>query len=120
MLSGPLTGSDFGAALAGAIVGERAGAQGHFMMAVSPAAFGDEAAFRTAVDAYVDEITSSRRASEHDPIRMPGDRAFAERERRLRDGIPVLHATWDIISEIAADLGVPMPQGSESEGAACR
>ena len=111
MLSGPLTGSDFGAALAGAIAGERAGAQGHFMMAVSPAAFGDEAAFRAAVSAYVDEITSSRRASGHDPIRMPGDRAFAERERRLRDGIPVLRATWDIISDIAADLGVPVPSG---------
>ena len=31
MLSGPLTGSGFGAALAGAIVGERADSQGHFM-----------------------------------------------------------------------------------------
>ena len=109
MLSGPLTGSDFGSALSGAIVGRRAGSQGHFMIAISPGAFGDEAEFRTSVDAYVDEITSSRPAPGHDSIRMPGARAFAERERRLRHGIPILCATWEIISEIAADLEIPMP-----------
>ena len=98
-----------GRARGGRSSGSAPAPRGHFMIAVSPAAFGDEAAFRAAVNAYVDEIASSRRASGHDPIRMPGDRAFAERERRLRDGIPVLSATWDIISEIAADLGVPMP-----------
>ena len=109
MLSGPLTGSDFGAALAGAIVGERAGAQGHFMIAVAPGAFGDEAAFRAAAGAYVAEIKSSRRAPGAGAIRMPGERAFAERERRLRDGIPVLCATWEIITDIAADLDVATP-----------
>ena len=109
MLSGPLTGSEFGAALAGAIVGERAGSQGHFMMAVAPGAFGEEAAFRAAVGAYVAEIKSSRRAPDTDAIRMPGERAFAERERRLRDGIPVLRATWEIISDVASELGVAMP-----------
>ena len=109
MLSGPLTGSGFGAALAGAIVGERADSQGHFMIAVAPQAFGDEAAFRAAVSVYAAEIGTSRRAPGSETIRMPGQRAFAERERRLRDGIPVLCATWEIISELAADLGVPVP-----------
>lgn len=112
MLSGPLTGSGFGAALAGAIVGERAGSQGHFMLAVAPQSFGDEVAFRAAVRAYADEIRTSRRAEESDPIRMPGERAFAERERRLRDGIPVLRATWEIISKLAADLGVRVPMAA--------
>ena len=109
MLSGPLTGSAFGAALAGAIVGERAASQGHFMIAVAPRAFGDETVFRAAVDAYVAEIRSSRRAPGRDAIRMPGERAFAERKRRLREGVPVLRATWDIITALAADLGVAMP-----------
>ena len=109
MLSGPLTGSDFGAALAGAIVGERAGAQGHFIMAIAPGAFGGEEAFRAAVDAYVAEIKSSRRAPGADAIRMPGERAFAERERRLRHGVPVLRATWDIVTDVASGLGVGMP-----------
>ena len=110
MLSGPLGGGDFGVSLAGAIVGERAGSQGHFMFAISPRAFGDEAAFRAAVAAYVAEIKSSRPAPGAEAIRMPGERAFAERERRLRDGIPVLRATWEIVTDIAADLGVPMPE----------
>ena len=76
MLSGPLTGSEFGSALAGAIVGERAGSQGHFMIAISPTAFGDEAAFRAAVGAYVEEVKSSRKAPGVEEIRVPGQRAF--------------------------------------------
>ena len=69
---GPLTGSEFGSALAGAIVGERAESQGHFMIAISPAAFGDEAAFRAAVGAYIDEVKSSRKAPGAGEIRVPG------------------------------------------------
>ena len=110
MLSGPLTGSEVGAALAGTITGEPAGSQGHFMLAVDPRAFGGEAAFRAAVDAYAEEVRSSRKAPGFDAIRMPGERAFAERERRLRDGVPVLRATWKIISGLAAELGVPLPE----------
>ena len=110
MLSGPLTGSDFGAALAGTITGEPAGSQGHFMLAVDPRAFGGEAAFLAAVDACTEEIRSSRTAPGFDAVRMPGERAFAERERRLRDGVPVLRATWEIISGLAAELGVAMPE----------
>ena len=110
MLSGPLTGSDFGAALAGAIVGERAGSQGHFMIAIDPRAFGGEAAFRKAAGACVAEIKASRKAPGVDAIRVPGERAFAERERRLRAGIPVLRATWEIIATLATELGVAMPE----------
>ncbi len=109
MLSGPLTGSEFGSALAGAIVGERAGSQGHFMIAISPASFGDEAAFRAAVSAYVDEVKSSRTAPGAGEIRVPGQRAFAERARRSSGGIPVLDATWAIITDLAAELAVTMP-----------
>ena len=110
MLSGPLTGSDFGAALAGTITGEPAGSQGHFMFAVDPCAFGGEAAFLAAVETCVEEIRSSRKAPGFDDIRMPGERAFAERERRLRDGIPVLRATWEIIGGLARELGVSLPE----------
>ena len=109
LLSGPLTGSDFGSALAGAIAGERAGAQGHFFFAVDPHSFGDVAAFRAAVGAYIAEIKGSKKAPGVDEIRMPGERALAERERRLAAGIPVLRATWEIVSKLAADLEVRLP-----------
>ena len=109
LLSGPLTGSDFGRALAGAIIGERAGAQGHFFFAVDPRSFGDEADFRAAVSAYLAEIKGSKKAPGVDEIRIPGERAMAERARRLSQGIPVLAATWEIVSELAADLGVSLP-----------
>ena len=109
LLSGPLTGSAFGAALAGAMTGERAGSQGHFFLAIDPRAFGEGSDFRRAVSAYIAEIKASKKAPGIDEIRMPGERALAERERRRRDGVPVLEATWDIVSELAEELGVGLP-----------
>lgn len=109
MLSGPLTGSDVGPALAGALSGEHSGAQGHFFLAVDPRSFGASTDFTQAVSAYVDLIRGSKKAPGIEHIRMPGERALSEREHRLAEGIPVLTATWEIIAELACDLGVAMP-----------
>ena len=109
LLSGPLTGSEFGAALKRTAGGEGTAAQGHLLMAIAPDSFVDPTAFRTAVSAYFAEIKGSRRAPGIDAIRIPGERAFAERSRRLRDGVPVLGATWTIVSGVARELRVDMP-----------
>ena len=110
LLSGPLTGSDFGPALAGAVAGERAGAQGHFFHAIDPGAFGEPTVFRDAVGRYLEQIRNSRKAPDVENIRIPGERAMAERERRLAEGIPVLAATWELITELAQELGVGLPE----------
>ena len=109
LLSGPLTGSDVGRALEGWIFDGPAGAMGHLFVAIDPAAFGDAHAFRAAVGAYLAEIKGSRRAPGVEAIRIPGERAFAERARRLEEGVTILEATWAIIAEHAAALGVSMP-----------
>jgi L-2-hydroxycarboxylate dehydrogenase (NAD+) len=109
LLSGPLTGSDIGPALAGMIGDGPAAAQGHFFIAIDPAALGDPTAFEERVRTYLEQIKSSRRAPGAEPIRIPGERAFAERERCLREGIEVLTATWDIIGGLAGELGVELP-----------
>ena len=109
LLSGPLTGSEVGHALTGWLFDGKAGSMGHFFVAVDPAAFGDPAEFTASVSAYLAEIKASRKAPDVSEIRIPGERTFAERERRLQEGVTVLEATWKIIADLADELGVEMP-----------
>jgi len=110
LLSGPLTGSDVGPALAGAVSGEPSGSQGHFFFAIDPRSFGELDTFEAAATAYINEIQGSKKAPGVDHIRMPGQRAMAERERRLVEGVSILTATWDIIGDLARELNVSMPE----------
>ena len=109
LLSGPLTGSDVGPALAGAVSGDPSGAQGHFFSAFDPRSFGELDVFKAAATSYIDQIQNSKKAPGVEHIRMPGERAMAERERRLAEGIPVLTATWEIIGDLAHELNVAIP-----------
>ena len=111
LLSGPLVGAAVGRALAQWLKDApgAAGSKGHFFMAVDPAAFGDATAFRNAVSAYVAEVKTSRKAAGVSAIRVPGERAFAERERRLRNGVSIYQAVWERTAELAETLGVSMP-----------
>lgn len=109
ILSGPLVGAAVGRALAGWLGNEPAGAKGHFLVAVDPAAFGDPAAFRAAVSAHLEEVKTSRKAPGVSEIRIPGERAFAEEARRRREGVPVYDVVWARTAKLAAELGVAMP-----------
>ena len=111
LLSGPLVGALTGKALAGWFSEQpgAAGAKGHFFIVIDPAAFGDVDSFRTAVSAYIQEIKGSRKEAGVSEIRMPGERAFLQRERNLIEGIPVDEIVWEKTAALAADLGVQMP-----------
>ena len=61
------------------------------------------------VSAYACEVTGSRPGA--DSVLVPGQRAFAERERNLREGrVPLYTFIWEETSRIAAELGVTMPE----------
>ncbi|MDP6080371.1 MAG: Ldh family oxidoreductase, partial [Arenicellales bacterium] len=111
LLSGPLVGALTGKALAGWFSEQpgAAGAKGHFFIVIDPAAFGDVDSFRTAVSAYIQEIKGSRKEAGVSEIRVPGERAFLQRERNLIEGIPVDEIVWEKTAALAADLGVQMP-----------
>ena len=115
LLCGPLTGSDVGTGLLGwgwkvGVPGE-AGSMGHFIAAIDPGVFGDADDVRERVSAYARAVTGSRPGAGADPVLVPGERAFAERERNLRQGRVSLYTfIWEETSRIAADLGVTMPE----------
>lgn len=109
LLCGPLTGSAIGPDLSWMDDGGESVGMGHFFIAVDPNAFGPADAFGRRASTYLDSIKASKKAPGVDEIRLPGERAKAEREGRRRDGVPVLKAGWERIAKYAERLGVAMP-----------
>jgi LDH2 family malate/lactate/ureidoglycolate dehydrogenase len=113
MLAGPLTGSAVGPALQGLLTGEEIAGMGHLFIAIDPSAFQSHDNFLQAVEDYILRIKQSRRASDTQEIRVPGERAFSERAHRQRDGVPILAATWKIVGELAQKLDIQMPEARQ-------
>jgi LDH2 family malate/lactate/ureidoglycolate dehydrogenase len=72
-----------------------------FFLALDPAAFGPADGFRAALERLVAQVHETTPADPSEAVRIPGERMAAERERRLRDGIPVDPA---LLSEMEAEL----------------
>ena len=78
-------------------------------MAIDPAAFGDPETALAGVNSYLDEIRASRKAPNIDKILIPGERSFDDRRRNLKEGVPILDEVWNRTAELAAGLGVEIP-----------
>jgi LDH2 family malate/lactate/ureidoglycolate dehydrogenase len=62
---------------------------GHFLLALNPAPFRDEAAFRADVAALCDALRATRPIDPARPVQVAGDPERAHAARRRRDGIPI-------------------------------
>lgn len=81
---------------------------GAFVMALKPDAFVDEAAFEDGMGRYLRALRGSpARAGE--TVMAPGDREWAEADRRAADGIPIDPATADAFRAIAGRYGIDPP-----------
>lgn len=108
LLAGPLVGAAVGKTML--VPGfEGAVRSGDLMLAIDPAVFGDAEAFRRRVSGYLTEVTASRAQPGASAIRTPGERSFAERERTRRDDVAIDRFVWDEVTDIARELGVPIP-----------
>lgn len=107
LLAGPLLGAKVGGPLSQSVRDGRYD-KGDLFIAIDPAAFGEPGAFREMVEAHIVEVKSARRASGVEEIRAPGERSFREKERRLREGVPVDAGVWKRVAEVAEELKVPM------------
>ena len=108
LLAGPLLGAKVGRPL-GQAVKEGHYDKGDLLVALDPSAFTDPGAFQDGVKAHLAEVKSSRRAPGVADIRIPGERARAERARRLREGVPVDQEVWQEVVAIAGELKVSLP-----------
>ena len=77
-----------------------------FALAIDPGRFASASVFGDIAARFIDGVKGTRRAPGVDEILIPGERAFRERERRRRDGIPVYRKTLTDIEEILDELGL--------------
>jgi LDH2 family malate/lactate/ureidoglycolate dehydrogenase len=111
LMSGPVIGALIGKSLQADV--QRAagpGRRGHIFMAINPAAFGSSKEYFESVDAYVVDIKQSRRAPGVEEIYLPGEQGFRRRRTALTGGIDMLDKVWQHTADIAARLGVTMPE----------
>ena len=79
---------------------------GQAIAAIDPAAFGDPAAFRAAVDTLIRDLRNSEKMPGHDRIWLPGEQSHERRIAYARDGIPIPPALAAALDKLAGELGV--------------
>jgi LDH2 family malate/lactate/ureidoglycolate dehydrogenase len=78
---------------------------GFFALALDPARFAGEERFRERVDFLVRSVRACPPMAGGE-VRLPGQRGDAERERRLREGIPIEEKAWGRLLEALAACGL--------------
>jgi LDH2 family malate/lactate/ureidoglycolate dehydrogenase len=82
---------------------------GAFVLALDPAAFIAPEIFRAGMARYLASLRASR-AADGAAVLAPGDREWAEAERREQDGIPIDPTTLDAFARLAERHGLAMPE----------
>jgi len=105
LLAGPLLGAKVGKPLAQSV------ADGHYdkgdlFIAIDPSSFGDADAFRNLVFEHLSEVKSTVKSEGNDEIRIPGERAYKERKKRLREGLIIENGIWLKINDLCSKLNV--------------
>ncbi|MFQ5895469.1 MAG: Ldh family oxidoreductase [Nitrospinota bacterium] len=109
LLAGPLVGAAVGKKVVAAFSPTGASTKGDLLLAIDPSSFGEVAAFKERVSEFVREVKSSPPAPGVREILLPGERSYRERERRLRDGIPIVEEVWGEVAAVARGLEVELP-----------
>ncbi len=89
-------------------VGPRSGNAVLFVL-FDPGRFAGAEHFRTEVADLAANVRGSPPAQPGAVIQLPGDPERRERERRLREGVPLDEGTWGQLVELAGRLGVAVP-----------
>ncbi|HEU4987286.1 MAG TPA: Ldh family oxidoreductase [Rhizobiaceae bacterium] len=81
---------------------------GAFVMALKPEAFVDRAVFDDGMERYLARLRGSQtRAGEN--VMAPGDREWAEADRRAEEGVPIDPETEEAFRNLAGRFGLELP-----------
>jgi LDH2 family malate/lactate/ureidoglycolate dehydrogenase len=80
---------------------------GQAIVAIDPAAFGDLAQFKAAVDTLVRDLRASERMPGVDAIRVPGDRSNALAASQRVEGIAIAASLMQTLDRLAEQLDIP-------------
>lgn len=106
ILSSVLVGN---AVIAPFLSGKAKGGFNGLALAIDPAAFGDAAAFLSAVEDLAAAIHKLDPVAGADGVRLPGERGFETERARLANGIPLANGTAKNLKEAAMRLGLAVP-----------
>mgnify|MGYP000738798666 CR=1 FL=1 len=88
---------------------------GQAILVIDPAAFGDPAVFKQAVDRLVADIRGSERLPGVERIWLPGEQSHGKRSRYAQAGIPIASGLFDELNTLAGALGIAaLPESSET------
>jgi len=108
ILSSMLSGASYGTELGDMEAGPRPGADGHFVAAISVAAFEDVDRFKERVDGSIRQVHECGRAPDVEALYVPGEKEHRRREQYSRDGVPLNRVTLGDMAEAARSMGVDM------------
>ncbi|HBB18739.1 MAG TPA: malate dehydrogenase [Syntrophus sp. (in: bacteria)] len=80
----------------------------HSFMAIALWAFTDVAAFKSRMDAYIDEIKSSKKAKGSEAIYVAGEPEYIKVQERMGKGIPLQPKVAAELSALGEELGIPV------------
>jgi LDH2 family malate/lactate/ureidoglycolate dehydrogenase len=105
VLAGVLTGSLFGQDFTS---GPGSRGCGHFFLAIDPRRFMDLGEYRRKMKELIGQVKKAQpRNKGGEPFPLPGERGWARKIQRLREGIPVLVSTTKLLDRLAEELGLP-------------
>jgi ureidoglycolate dehydrogenase (NAD+) len=88
-----------------------------FFLVFDPAFFGSRERFLDAVVRLAEQARATQPLDPRSPVRLPGERSYRERQRRLEHGIPVDRAHWRHLTEALEELGISV---ADTPGSALR
>ena len=80
----------------------------HYFQAIDVAQFEPAEEFKERIDTLIRYVKGADLAPGYDRIYAPGELEFLEKERRLREGIPMHVSVHRDLAQLAGDLGLEM------------
>jgi LDH2 family malate/lactate/ureidoglycolate dehydrogenase len=104
------------AALAGSAIGreiqgweDEQGGLAAFFLALDPAAFGPPERFAAGIARLAEQVHATEPLVPGEAVRLPGERASAERRLRLAEGVPIDPGAWERMETELRGLGLEPP-----------
>jgi L-2-hydroxycarboxylate dehydrogenase (NAD+) len=113
ILSGVLSGANFGSRLVASKKSDQEANIGHFFGALQIRGFRQMEAFDSDLGLLIEDIKSSRPERGVGPILIPGEPETLFREENLRRGVTVLPPVLKKLQEIAHELNLDLHKGGE-------
>ena len=115
VLAGVLTGSRYGAAIAGPYEADRSSGCGHLLLTIDIASMLPRADFEQRMEALIAEVKAVPTAEGFDGIFFPGEPEDRNTARLRAVGISLADATWHSLAQLGAETQTALPAAAPLE-----